>query len=200
MLYNMENTGIGQQKETADATFNVNNFLLIASIGVLILTCVSADYTDDGSTGPASKALWGYGLFTVALLGMLIYSYRNTLRAKYQSTASVSTTQFAINALFSAGAPGTVLFIVLCIISLNAQYYTQINKGIVAPEYFSYSGLAILIAAVQLAAMYKMFQAEAEKATGIRNAARSLIYLLSMAGIVNAGIMCIILTFFSTDG
>lgn len=187
-------------KKAAEASFNVNNFLLIAAIGVLILTCFSAAYTEDGSTGPASKALWGYGLVTIALFGMLIYSYRNTLRDTATSSASISAFQFGVNALLSAGAPGTMLFIALCIISLNAQYYTQINKGIVAPEYYTYSGLAVIIVTVQLAATYRLFQAESTGEKGIGNAAKSLIYLLSMAGIVNAGIMCIILTFFSTDG
>ena len=54
---------IAEVKGTEDAKFDVNNFLIIAGIGIIILTCVSADYTEDGSSGPASKGLWG--LWTV---------------------------------------------------------------------------------------------------------------------------------------
>ena len=93
---------------------------------------------------------------------------------------------------------------VLCILALNAQYYTPINKGIVAPEYYTYNSLAIVIIMVQLGALYKLFLSKEKKEDGDESdggdAASALIYLLSMAGLVTAGIMGIVLKFFSTDG
>jgi hypothetical protein len=178
------------------AKYDVNNFLLIAAIGIILLTCVSTGYTEDGSTGPASKGIWGNGLLAIAIFGMVIYSYRKSVR----DHGSDSAWKFGVSAISAAGAPGTMLFISLCIISLNVQYFTQINKGLVAPEYYTYSGLATIITAVQLGGIYKLFQSKGDTTTPMADNASALIYLLSMAGVINAGIMAIILTFFTTQG
>ena len=192
---------IADVKSTNDAKFDVNNFMIIAGIGIIILTCVSADYTEDGSSGPASKGLWGYGLLAVALFGMLIYGYRSVLKkSKNQSTEHLSAWEFGKQAVLSAGAPGSFLFVTICLISLNGQFFTQINKGIVAPEYYNYNALAITIAAVQLGVLIRLFQAKSDGDAVTYDNASALVYLLSVAGLVNAGIMAIILIFFSTDG
>ena len=201
----MEDSGKSTQemlaeKRTNKTKFDVNNFLIIAAVGIIILTCVSAPYTEDGSTGPANTGLWGFGFVLVALFGLLIYAYRDTLRRERAAADKQTAWQFAMAALTQAGAPGTMLFVVLCIMSMNAQYYTQINKGIVAPEYYTYNSLAVVIVMVQMAALYRLFQTKAANDEGGSDAASALIYLLSMAGVVTAGIMNIILTFFSTDG
>lgn len=188
------------------AKYDVNNFLLIAAIGIVLLTCVSTGYTEDGSTGPASKGIWGNGLLAIALFGIVIYSYRRSLQAS--SKATRSDWSFAMSAIGSSGAPGTMLFISLCIISLNVQYFAQINKGLVAPEYYTYSGLASIITTVQLGGIYKLFQSKraagdeksGKEMLAMADNASALIYLLSMAGIINAGIMAIILAFFTTQG
>ena len=201
-----------QGKELSEGVkYDVNNFLIIAAVGVLILTCVSAPYTEDGSSGPANTGLWGYGFILIALFGLLIYSYKQTLSSYKVSQSDAegngsmaSSRDFAIQALLHGGAPGTILFVVLCILALNAQYYIPINKGIVAPEYYTYNTLAIVIIMVQLGALYKLFLSKETKKKGDEpdggDAASALIYLLSMAGLVTAGIMGIVLKFFSTDG
>lgn len=191
---------LDDSKSNKDAEFDVNNFILIAGIGVIVLTCVSADYTEDGSSGPASKGLWGYGLMGIALFGMLIYGYRSVLRASNRSTENLSAWQFGKQAILSAGAPGSMLFVTICLMSLNAQFFSQINKGIVAPEYYNYNTLAITIAAIQLAVLVRLFQAKSSGDNAINDNASALVYLLSVAGIINAAIMAIILIFFSTDG
>ena len=191
---------IADVKGTDDAKFDVNNFLIIAGIGIIILTCVSADYTEDGSSGPASKGLWGYGLLGIALFGMLIYGYRSVLKKSRKSTAELTAWEFGKQAVLSAGAPGSYLFVVVCLIALNGQFFSQINKGGVAPEYYNYNALATTIAAVQLGVLMRLFQAKSDGDATTDDNASALVYLLSVAGLVNAGIMAIILIFFTTDG
>ena len=59
-------------------TFNFFNnmvFILIALIGLIIKMFFTNDYSEDGLTGPASSNLWGYGVITFGLLGMLLIYY-----------------------------------------------------------------------------------------------------------------------------
>tara|TARA_Y100000389_G_C17467914_1_gene527420 strand:+ start:367 stop:945 length:579 start_codon:yes stop_codon:yes gene_type:complete len=189
---------VSEQISTDNAKYDVNNFLMIAAIGIILLTCVSSEYTEDGSTGPASKGIWGNGLLAIALFGIIIYAYRRSLQAANKENTSAWS--FAMSAIGSAGAPGTMLFISLCIISLNVQYFAEINKGLVAPEFYTYSGLATIIVSVQLMGIYRLFQAKGDNGATMADNASALIYLLSMAGLTNAGIMAIILTFFTTQG
>ena len=65
---------VSEQISTDNAKYDVNNFLMIAAIGIILLTCVSSEYTEDGSTGPASKGIWGNGLLAIALFGIIIYA------------------------------------------------------------------------------------------------------------------------------
>ena len=198
IVMNRGSRGTNIVGESVDARFDVNNFILIAVVGIIVLTCISAVYTEDGANGPATKGIWGYGLIAIALFGMLIYSYRRV--AKESQTSTLSSWEFAMQTILTAGAPGSMLFVIIALIYLNGYFYTQINRGVVAPEYYNYSTLAITIIAIQLAVLLRLFQAKQQRKRLIEDNASALVYLLSVAGIVNAGIMSIILYFFSTDG
>ena len=179
-----------------------NNFLIIALVGIVILTCFSPSYSSDGSSGPASAALWGYGLILFAAMGLTIYSYKDGVQAVGPNP---STWNFLVAALTSSAVPGSVAGIVLWLFMLNAFYFKLINEGKIPTEYYTYQNLSLFIVTLQLVALYKFIRTSfsgegkpADKTT--QQTASALIYLLGTANAVAAAIMTIILKFFTTDG
>ena len=132
-----------------------NNFLIIALVGIVILTCFSPSYSSDGSSGPASAALWGYGLILFAAMGLTIYSYKDGVQS---AGPNPTTWNFLITALTSIAVPGSVAAVVLWLFMLNAFYFKLINEGKIPTEYYTYQNLSLLIVALQLMALYKFIR------------------------------------------
>ena len=183
--------------------FDANNFLIIAAVGIIILTCLSAPYSSDGASGPASAGLWGYGLILFAALGLTIYAYKAGTDSG--DSQKDSTVALIIKAITSTAVPGCVAVVVFWLFVLNIFYFKQINEGVVPPEYYTYQHLSLLIVALQLIALYKFIQAafpakQSDTNSGTQQTASALVYLLGTANAVAAAIMTIILRFFTTDG
>ena len=193
--------------------FDANNFLIIAVVGIVILTCLSAPYSSDGASGPASAALWGYGLILFAAMGLTIYAYKAGSRAVALPDGGTRTTEneqgsgmaFVINAVLSTTVPGCVAVVVFWLFMLNVFYFRRINEGRIPTEYYTYQQLSLLIVSLQLLALYKFIQStfpakDSDADGGVQKTASALVYLLGTANAISAGIMTIILKFFTTDG
>ena len=48
--------------------FDMTNMTLIAFAGIVIKVFLGGNYSDDGTSGPAGAAMWGYGLVAIAVL------------------------------------------------------------------------------------------------------------------------------------
>ena len=59
-------------KSVSNLPFDIKTLLFLAVSGVLVKIFLSGQVSEDGSTGPASSAVWGYGLTTFSLFGLLI--------------------------------------------------------------------------------------------------------------------------------
>ena len=183
--------------------FDANNFLIIAVVGIVILTCLSAPYSSDGASGPASAGLWGYGLILFAAMGLTLYAYKASSQ-KFDKEQG-SSLAFVMGALMSTTVPGSIAIVVFWLFMLNVFYFRKINEGKIPTEYYTYQQLSLLIVSLQLLALYRFIQAtfaadqnDAEKS--LQKTAGALIYLLGTANAVAVGIMTIILKFFTTDG
>jgi len=177
-------------------TFNYFNkiaFILIAIIGIVIKTFFFNDYSDDGLTGPAVSNLWGYGVVTFGLLGILFVNYS----ALNQNASNKNSIDFIIG-LFKSSVPIFLLLLILYwLIMINFNYYTKINKGNISNEFKLYSFVSSFVIFLHLFVVYKYFNTTNDKS---KKAFTLLSYLLTLSNIILVGIMTIILLYFSTDG
>ena len=180
----------------ADNKYSRNIFGLLAFIGITIKTCFPAEGNTEGTTGPAAAAVWGYGLVAISVAGLAFTS------------AGDKNGSVVEGALSRMSGYGGLFATLVCLISLNSHYYTQINKGLVASEYDQFSMLATIMIVLQLLLLAKATYAGAKRGgpgdTGPEKEAvgRDLWvgYLLSVLGIIFAAMQTVVLTYFSTDG
>lgn len=180
--------------------FNMMSFSMFAIIGVIIKMFFSNNYSVDGLSGPANANIWGYGIISFSLLGLLFVTYSLT----YQNTnESVNTISF-LQKLFNYSIPSfLLLFILFWLIMLNVSYYTPINKGNISSEFVNYSFVSSFVILIQLFVVYKFIREKFNNNNTQKSMAHSyklLSYLLTLSNIILIGIMTIILKYYSTDG
>lgn len=186
--------------------YDYNNFVGFAVVGIIIKLFFGNSYTDDGSTGPASSTIWGYGLIITSVL-MIIFlkSISDT------NTPNLNNITFDFNSILvligktfeylKYISPLLFMFLILVwIIVLNNRFFTSINKGIVSQEFFSYSFLSTLLVFLQLMVIYKWLFADEDDKKGEKSKLATVTYLFTVLNIVLTGMMQIVLEYFSTDG
>jgi hypothetical protein len=95
------------------------------------------------------------------------------------------------------------LLILVWLISLNASYFTRINGGKVADEYYQISQMTTVLITLQLIVLFMSTTASATTTTTASATNKNLMYvtyILSLLNIILIGMMNITLTYFSTDG
>ena len=58
---------------TANTLYDINNMIGFTTVGMLIKLFFGSP-TEDGSSGPASSSIWGYGVVALAILSLLVIS------------------------------------------------------------------------------------------------------------------------------
>uniref|UniRef100_A0A6C0CP61 Uncharacterized protein n=1 Tax=viral metagenome TaxID=1070528 RepID=A0A6C0CP61_9ZZZZ len=189
--------------------YDITNMTLVAFAGIVIKLFLGGSYSEDGSSGPAGAAMWGYGLVSIALLTIMVISFGLTSRmAKVQELSTIAF----VKALFMHSLPSLLLLgILVWIIYLNAAYYKRINQNKVASEYANYSTVSTVLIIIQIIVLFKYLVDELKIGEGgseakldieqaLKSKLASVTYLVSLGNIMLAAIMNIILEFFSTDG
>lgn len=188
--------------------FDVKNMMWVAFVGIIIKLFVGTDTSTDGMSGPASAAIWGYGIITLAILAILFVTFAMTSRmAKINDMNTVSF----LKIMFMHSVPSILMLGILSwLISINAIHYKQINEGKTAEEYDTYSSVSTWLVIAQVAVLIKLLIDELNiNKSGVERAAimqalqgkmASVSYLLTITNVFALVIMTIILTYFSTDG
>ena len=171
--------------------FDILVISIFAGIGLFIKSFLPADKSKDGTTGPASAAIWGYGL---ALLAVFISMFQTFAFTSQMKNISQNSLQFVLN-LFTNSLPALLTVIILLwLIYLNSVYYIKINKGYIANEYNSYSYISTFLIATQIFVLFKYLN-------DMKGGKSALIsYVLTLSNVLIISIMTIILMYFSTDG
>ena len=166
-------------------------FFSIIIVGFLIkITLGFSVSSDDGSTGPASSLIWGYGIVIMGLIG-IIYANLNPGINEYEN---IKKLPYSI-----------VLTIVLMVwlITLNINYFKQINSLGVPSQYFMWSNYSSLLLIILLGIsilqyiLLKIKNPEGEsyiKKLGIYS------YVLLFFNLITVIIQQIILDSFTVDG
>ena len=188
--------------------YDINNLVLFAFVGIIIKLFLGSNTSDDGSTGPASSAIWGYGVIAVSLLGIMFITFA---MASQMSKLSENSLGFVKSLLMHSLPPVLMLTVLVWLITINGEFYKRINQGEVAAEYNTYNNLSTFMVMIQLGVLYKYLVDELLIGKGgptnktmlieaLRSRLASVTYLLTLGNMMVAAVMTIILNYFSTDG
>jgi hypothetical protein len=170
---------------------------VITFVGLIIKFAFGNNSTKDGSDGPASSTVYGYGIVAFSILSGIFLSFALASKEKIEDSNSNPVIAF-LKVLIKHSLQPILLFIILLwIISINVNYYTKINKGYVTPEYFQYTSLSNILITIQTLILFIFLN---EKSTERKNQLAQLLYILASFNLVFAAMMNIVLKYFSTDG
>jgi len=166
-------------------------FLALAVVGLFIKIALSeVMLSTDGSTGPASSLIWGYGLVVFSLIGIIVVN------------VSPGSNEWSdIKEL-----PWTIIMTVVLLIwlmGINIQYFKEINLRNVPDEYFMWSNYSsiLLVALIGISIyQYLLYKTGDKKA---RDTASSLfIYagIIFTFNLIAVTIQQVILNCFYVDG
>lgn len=190
----------------------INSMMLISIVGMCIKIFFGSDLSTDGTYGPANSLIYGYGIVALSVLSIIFISYaiHDRIGNIEQRNASGGIFTF-IKSFISSSAPSIFVIIELIwLISLNMSYYTNINKGIVASEYYQLSSGTSLLFVSQLVCLFQYLKLYIKNKTDPKNATADdktmqanisfASYFLATINLILIGMMTIVLEFFSTDG
>lgn len=186
---------------------DVNNMLALSAAGVLIKLFLGTNYSSDGTSGPASSTIWGYGLTAISLFSLAFISLALAKECNMQESVG----EFIVSAGNSNFMPILLLLLVLIwIIALNIMYFKRINKNIVADEYHQYSMMSSILIIFQLILLYQYFSnllSTDKNKSGVKimhkiiaSHSANIIYIFTLLNFILTGMMQIVLEFYSTDG
>ena len=187
-----------------DVKYDYNNFIGFAFVGIIIKLFFGNNYVDDGSSGPASSTIWGYGLIIISIL-LIIFIKSISADSNIPDLSNTKTILEMISKIFEYLkniSPLLIMFLLLLwIVILNNRFFTNINKGIVSEEFYNYSFLSTLLVFLQLMVIYKwLFIDEKNDKKGERPTLVNVTYLFTILNIIITIMMQIVLEYFSTDG
>lgn len=191
----------------SNVDYDYNNFIGFALVGIIIKLFFGNAYTDDGNSGPASSTIWGYSLIITSVLMIIFLKSISDTNTPDLSNIRISDFNSILGVFGKTFdylkhiSPLLLIFLILIwIVTLNNRFFTNINKGIVSKEFFSYSFLSTLLVLLQLMVIYKWLFAEEDDKKGEKSKLATVTYLFTVLNVVLIGMMQIVLEYFSTDG
>jgi hypothetical protein len=189
--------------------FDTTTMLMLSVAGIFVKLFLSGGSTKDGSTGPASATIWGYGLTSISFIGLLVV----VISLASQDAMKLPVMK-AIKEMVKASFPIMATLVILgWIIVINMTYLTRINQGKVAPEFHQFSFFSTILILLQLIVVFKFILdtigvslvpdtnpmlKKAEQV--ITSELTSVTIILSLLNLIFAGMMQVVVEFFSTDG
>jgi hypothetical protein len=190
----------------------INSMFVFAIIGMCIKIFFGKATSSDGLYGPANTIIYGYGIVALAILTVMFISFAVHDRiGRIENKGKVESIVKFLKSFLTSSAPSLLTIIVLLwIITLNITYYTRINKGMVATEYYQLSAGTSFLFVFQIACLFQYLRLFIKMKTDPNNAGKDAVstqnriafatYFLTAINLIVVGMMNIILQFFSTDG
>ena len=136
-------------KKRGGFDYIINSMMLVCIVGLSIKIFFTTPPSTDGLTGPANAVIYGYAIVALAILVVRFISYGihdriSTIENRGNNANDQggmmgklkNVVGFVKSFIISMGPSLFVLFILCWNIYLNIHYYTKINKGMVADEFF----------------------------------------------------------------
>lgn len=169
---------------------------VITFVGLIIKFAFGNNTTKDGMDGPASSTVYGYGVVAFSILSGIFLSFALASNEKIDDKGNAVINFLKILIKYSL-QPILLFVILLWIIFININYYTKINKGYVTNEYYQFSSLSNILIFIQTIILFIFLN---EKSPERRTQLTQLLYVLASFNFIFAGMMNIVLKYFSTDG
>lgn len=183
-------------------SYNLTAVISIAMIGIIIKLFMRQKISEDGVTGPATSAVWSYGLIGMSVLGFMFISF--ALTTQLSNVSKYNSFEFVKNLLKNSLPALLLLSIIIWLITINVIHYTKINKGHVANEYNTFSTLSTIVIIIQIFVVFKYIIEQfgsKQLVDKISSSKYAIVnYILTLGNVIVIGIMTIVLTYFSTDG
>jgi len=189
--------------------YDITNMIVFSFIGIIIKLFFGRSTSSDGSQGPASAALWGYGVVAMSILSIMFITF--ALASRMKNINQYGALEFVKTLITNSLPPLLIFAILVWLITLNVTYFKRINKGKVANEYNTFSSISTILIIFQLIILFKYLKDDLLIAQGgqstkvglekaLKSNMASITYLLTILNLVFVGMMNIVLEFFSTDG
>jgi len=189
----------------------INSMLLISIVGMCIKIFFGNNISKDGSYGRANSTIYGYGVVAFSILVVMFISFAIFDRIRKIESKGMFDSIFGfIKTFMTSSMPALLTVIILLwVITLNSSFFTRINQGKVAKEYYQLSAGTSFLFLFQIVAIFqflKTYIAIKTKTTDDKDAAMTIsrlsfaIYFFCSINLVVVSMMTILLIFFSTDG
>ena len=155
---------------STNINLDILNIIILAFAGIVIKIFFQENYSQDGTIGPASTTIWGYGLTFIAIIILLFISFYLIRRNKDINCimdetkceekkglleSTIGNFDY-IKLVFKNVLPiFLTLFIIFYIILLNFTYFYRINSNRVSDSYHSYSFISTVLIIIQLILIVK---------------------------------------------
>ena len=201
-----------QVQHRGGPNYIINIMLMFSIIGMCIKMFFGNITTDDGQYGRANATIWGYGIVAFSLLTIVFVSFSiHDKIARIEKSGKSGIWNFIKSFLSSSGPSMLTVMLLLWIVALNTFYYTRINKGQVASEYYQLSAGTSFLFIFQIICVFQYLKLYISIKTGTTDepadkAAMTLtrlsfaVYFITTINFIVAAMMTIMLEFFSTDG
>lgn len=185
----------------SDANYDTRNIIGLCVVGLIIKYFFGTSYSADGSNGPASSALWGYGLATISIFFLMFVQTQKYLEANSSKKGiNLDTITHFWNAILNILPPFIMFVILSWSVLLNYQYYTKINTGQVSIEYQKFSNMSTIMILFQMIVLFKYIYSDSDITNTEKNKLGAVTYMLGLLNVIFLFMMNIIVIYFSTDG
>jgi protein-S-isoprenylcysteine O-methyltransferase Ste14 len=170
---------------------------VITFVGLVIKLAFGTSPTKDGTDGPASSSVYGYGIVAFSILSGIFLTFSLASKEYVEDSKSNQVVAFFKLLLKHSLHPILLFIILLWIIAINVNYYTKINKGNVTKEFFQFSTLSNILIILQIIILFIYLKEQTE---GRKSQMTQLLYILASLNLIFAAMMNIVVKYFSTDG
>ena len=186
-------------------TSDTVNFALITLVGLVIVVFIPGHTSEDGYSGPASSAIWGYGAMACGVFGIAMLLFHN--RANGLGAGTILDVSFWKILLQTPAL--LLLTVIVWQIAMYSMYFKKINQGKVPPQFANFGSISsVLIFTQTLFLVHIILQRLGDTSSNLLNdnaskwhsAASTSIYLLNITSVFISIIMTIIMQFYTTDG
>jgi hypothetical protein len=189
----------------------INSMFLFAIIGMSVKIFFGSATSSDGTYGPANSIIYGYGSVALSVLTVMFVSYAIHDRVgKIENKGKTESILRFLKSFLTSSAPSILTILILFwIITLNIRYYTKINMGMVATEYYQLSKGTSFLFVFQIICLFqylKLYIKTKVEGNGCMDDVQTqgriafATYFIIAVNSIVVGMMTVILQFFSTDG
>lgn len=193
---------MSEQKKISDNPFDFTIMLLIAFTGIFIKILFETTSLKDSNVKPATASIVAYSLVIISIVSLLFVE-----TALGRDEISDKKISVFLSKILQTIPAFLMLSITFWMLYININYYDRINKGNLTYEYGTASFISSILQSIQIAILFVSYNTPVSSNDGDNSfisAAQqnisSLTYLLTIANILFAGIINLILEFFHTDG